>query len=667
MSLSVRARIGVGFGLTLAILVGMAVSSWMVIDGIERQVGEFRLAVAQRSAGSGLELQIARLQVRVNQWVRSMNPDFARQADTLLAEFGPMAGQVQAMGKAGHTRDDIPTLLNATAAYTASWGVMKGLYADEARLNDVSLVAASRQIGAELVQARAAEASRGALASVVLLADAQQSLTAADLFAARYRTDLSLDNATHIADALTSLRANLQQAAAATQDPTTTATMRHAQADIDDWEKLIGQTMHVAEAREARLIAWSQGEGEAISAIAHTVRDAGVTRAAAAEARQIAEIRTGRSILYGLTIAGLLLGIIVSVLLARSITRPLGRIAVALKSLAVDAHAVDIPETGRRDEIGEMARSARVFKDNAIAIERMVAEQAAAKSTAGAAQKTAMNHTADAFEGKIGSLAAMLSSGAAELQATAQSLSATATHTNVQATTVAVAAEQASEGVHAVAAAAEQLSASIHEISRQVEQSAKITRQAVDDARRTDNIARALAEGAQKIGDVVQLITGIAAQTNLLALNATIEAARAGDAGKGFAVVASEVKNLANQTANATQAVGTQIAQIQSATNEVVQAIGAIGGTINEVSVIASTIAAAVQEQGAATAEIARNVQHTATSTRDVTVTISSVSQAAHETGAAAGEVLAAAALLTRQAEQLTREVSHFVTDVRAA
>jgi methyl-accepting chemotaxis protein len=288
-------------------------------------------------------------------------------------------------------------------------------------------------------------------------------------------------------------------------------------------------------------------------------------------------------------------------------------------------------------------------------------------ASAAAAQKTAMSQTADAFEAKVGSLVSMLSSGATELQATAQSMSATATQTNQQATTVAAAAEEASAGVQTVAAAAEELTSSIHEIGRQVAQSAKITAKAVEDARRTDTIVRALADGAQKIGDVVQLITNIAAQTNLLALNATIEAARAGDAGKGFAVVASEVKSLATQTARATEEIGAQIAQIQSATGEAVKAIKAIGATIDEVNVIASNIASAVEEQGAATAEIARNVQQTAASTQEVTAIIAGVSRAANDTGAAAGQVLGAASDLSRQAEQLTNEVNNFVVGVRAA
>jgi methyl-accepting chemotaxis protein len=353
--------------------------------------------------------------------------------------------------------------------------------------------------------------------------------------------------------------------------------------------------------------------------------------------------------------------------IALNVTGPVVRLEGSMNQLAGGTLSIDIPGIGRGDEIGRMAQAVQVFKETMIRADKLTIEKESLRVAASAAQKAAMNQTADAFEAKVGSLVSMLSSGATEVQATAQSMSATATQTNQQATTVVAAAEEASAGVQTVAAAAEELTASIHEISRQVAQSAKITGKAVDDARRTDTIVRALADGAQKIGDVVQLITGIAAHTNLLALNATIEAARAGDAGKGFAVVASEVKSLAGQTAKATEEIGAQIRQIQDATGEAVQAINAIGTTIEEVNVIASNIAAAVEEQGAATAEIARNVQQTAASTQKVTVTIASVSQAANDTGAAAGQVLSAAGGLSQQASQLTNEVNDFVAGVRAA
>ncbi len=364
----------------------------------------------------------------------------------------------------------------------------------------------------------------------------------------------------------------------------------------------------------------------------------------------------------GLTVSLGLLTAIITLL----VVRPLAAMVGSMQHLAAGDLTIDVQGTSRKDEIGTLARSLQVFKDNAVEGKRLAAEQASEQVMK--EQRTVrLEGLVREFEAKVGAMVGLLAAGSTELEATAQSMSSTAARTNAQAGTVAAAAEEASMGVGTVAAAAEELSASIGEISRQVSQSSKITGQAVLDARRTDAIVQALAQGAERIGHVVGLITNIAGQTNLLALNATIEAARAGDAGKGFAVVASEVKGLASQTAKATEEISAQITQIQSSTKEAVDAIRAITGTIEEVSSIAVSIAAAVEQQGAATAEIARNVQQTARSAQDVTANIGGVSQAATETGQAAGQVLSAAADLSRQAEQLTSEVGGFIAEVRAA
>ena len=396
------------------------------------------------------------------------------------------------------------------------------------------------------------------------------------------------------------------------------------------------------------------------------VSDAALISISALAQEEGAAARRNLLVMGAMMLVALLLGIGAVVFMRSQILRPLLQLCAAMRRLAIRDMASEIPWRGRTDEVGQMADAVQVFKDGMIVADLLAAQQDAERALK-EQRAIRLGSLVQDFEGKVSQMVGLLSASSAEMEDTAKGMTATATRTDHQATTVAVAAEDASAGVQTVAAAAEQLTASIHEISRQVAQSATTTENAVEDARRTGAIVRALADSAQKIGDVVKLISGIAAQTNLLALNATIEAARAGDAGKGFAVVASEVKNLATQTAKATEDIAGQIKQIQGATAEAVDAIKAIASTITEVNMIASNIAAAVEEQGAATTEIARNVQKTAVSTQEVTITIVGVSRAANETGALAGQVLGAANDLSQQAQQLTNEVNAFVAGVRAA
>jgi methyl-accepting chemotaxis protein len=354
-------------------------------------------------------------------------------------------------------------------------------------------------------------------------------------------------------------------------------------------------------------------------------------------------------------------------LLGRSIVNPITAMTMAMRKIAEGDTSTTIPALERGDEVGAMAQSVKVFRDNMIEAERLRGEQDGMKAQADSERKLLMARMADEFERGVRASLDSLAGAASEMQATSRSMSSTASEASQQATSVAAVAEQASVNVQTVAAATEQLSSSVSEIGRQVTQSTEVAGKAVAEANRTNVTVQGLSAAAQKIGDVVKLISDIASQTNLLALNATIEAARAGEAGRGFAVVANEVKSLANQTAKATDEISAQVGAMQGATTEAVQAIEGIGRTIGAINEITSAISIAVDQQGTATQEIARNVQEAALGTGQVSSNIAAVNYAAEKTGSASNGVLASAEQLSRQSVALRADVDKFLANIRAA
>jgi methyl-accepting chemotaxis protein len=363
----------------------------------------------------------------------------------------------------------------------------------------------------------------------------------------------------------------------------------------------------------------------------------------------------------------LVLGGLFAYIVGRGIIRPVTRMTAAMDRLAAGDTDVEIPSGDRNDEIGAMAKAVDVFKQNAIERTRLEAKQREAAAHNAAKRKAEMHDLADRFESAVGGIVDNVSSTSTELETAAATLTRTAETTQQLSTTVAAASQEASDNVASVAAASEELARSVVEIGRHVQQSSKITAAAVRQAEKTDARIMELSQAAARISDVIKLITAIAQQTNLLALNATIEAARAGEAGRGFAVVAHEVKELATQTAKATDEIRTQIAGMQTATQESVGAIKEIGTTIASTAEIASIIAAAVDKQGASTQEISHNAMQAAQGTSQIVTNINDASRGAGKMGSASAQVLASAQSLASESNHLKIGVDKFLASVRAA
>jgi methyl-accepting chemotaxis protein len=359
--------------------------------------------------------------------------------------------------------------------------------------------------------------------------------------------------------------------------------------------------------------------------------------------------------------------ILMAFLLGRGLSRPLAAITTVMNRLSSGDTDVAIPGGDRNDELGTMAVAVDVFRRNMIEARALREAQEAAKAEAEREKKALQSQMADRFEADVKSVVGAVAKATKDMQRVAGEITTSINGTSERAAAAAAASEEASASVGTVAAATEELASSVAEIGRQVTHSSGVADAAVVKAGQTTELVGGLTAAGEKIGDVLRLIGAIASQTNLLALNATIEAARAGDAGRGFAVVASEVKELASQTAKATEEIAGQVTAIQSATGACVTAIGGISDTIREISGIATTIAAAVEEQDSATREIARSVQQAAAGTSEVSVNVAGASHAADQSRILAGTVLVASGELSQHAAALFESVDSFLAGLRDA
>ncbi|MGL9622900.1 methyl-accepting chemotaxis protein [Bradyrhizobium sp. U531] len=405
-----------------------------------------------------------------------------------------------------------------------------------------------------------------------------------------------------------------------------------------------------------------------LSGAAASLKRVALAEQADAEKKTAAQIVSGQSVVVALALASIAIGLVLSFAIGRGIAKPVIAMCSSMIELANGRYEIVLPGLGRRDEVGKMAGAVESFKRQAIErVEREAAEIEERNRSAAELRRAELAKFAGGFETAVGDIVNGISDSAQQLEAAASTLSRNAEATGGLTNAVVGAARESSSNIGLVASAAEELSLSINDIRTQVRNSNAISDDAVAQAKSTDTRIATLAEASHRIGDVVKLITAVAEQTNLLALNATIEAARAGEAGRGFAVVAAEVKSLANQTARATEEIGSHVEGMQQATGDSIVAIKSIAGIIGEISAISGSIASAVDQQTTTTQAIAQSAQQAASGTAQVSSNLEQVNREASETGSAASAVLQSARGLTEASHRLRAELDRFMANVVAA
>ena len=609
MKLRIGTRIAAGYLSVLTLLTAVGAVSVYSLDTVSDDFTAYHGTAQDGALTSTLQAVIMNVQLNVNEFLLTGSDEDKRQVETFFHQADRLIAEADRAIQNPERRKHLDTATQALHRYEASFEKVARLEATLIALRtdglDINGPKVERALSSIMRSAHddtdieaafnAGEATRSLLLARL---DVQKFLARHDPAHVQQARQQFEDFEREHADLLTHLEnENRRRLANEAKEGFTAYRSAFGEAVevVTEMDRLIAQDLNPAGTAilASAEVIWSSLKGEQAT-IGQHVSD---------------QISDGETEAVVLVVVAFVVGLGCAWIISRGITRPITRMTATMANLAGGDTAVVIPSLTSGDEVGDMARAVQVFKETAIERIRLEGERKEAEARAEREKRLTLEALASSFEAGVGGVVEGIAGQAEQMRSTAQSMAAVAEETSVQATAVAAATEETSVNVQTVATATEELSSSINEISRQVTESTRIASDAAAQARQADGRVAGLAEAAARIGDVVQLIQDIASQTNLLALNATIEAARAGEAGKGFAVVASEVKNLASQTARATEEIAAQVAAVQGATDDAVGDIRGIATVIERVNEIAAAVAAAVEEQGAATAEIARNVQ----------------------------------------------------------
>ena len=654
MRLTLKAQLIAAFSI-LSVMV-LAVGGFGIYGSstIGGKVNELKAGADESLAINDLKIDLGQARLAGFRWR-------AEGDDLLLAEFNTFADRLQSEA-AALGMDEVSAYL---VEYRAFFDEALSHQADRNRYVDAvhSTGTDVRHNLSEIIETAYAD---GDPEAAFYGAQAQERLMLGRLYAERFLVENTQAIADRAIAELTAADQALSELQPLLQNPRRIELTEAASAGLARYQDSFNRAVAAITARNAALAEMDR-RGPLMAAAADEMRSIVIDREIAIGQDALSTASNTQIMVVSAVVVAVLIAVALAVFLSQRISGAIASITAAMRRLAEGDKAVEIPNADRKDEIGDMAGALKVFRDNAVEMERLETEQAEEKARAEEQRRAAMMEMADRFEAEVGQIVSALAEAAADLQSRSRELSTAVAGAGERSSSVAAAAEQASGSVEAMASASEELSASIREVAQQVATSAAAARASSERASIGAEGLDRLNSAVAGVDEIVQSINGVAEQTNLLALNATIEAARAGEAGKGFAVVAEEVKQLAGQTQKLTEQIAGRLSDISSASDDAIDATRLIIEQVGEIDATSAALSAAVEEQSSATAEISSSAQQAAEGARTVSSDIIGVQQSVNDSAEVAGVVDNAAATLENRSRALSEQVEKFLKTVRAA